>query len=139
VLRYLLDHPGVPLHHVVDHVELVPAAAHFAALIREGADGAALARAHLEVRRVGRWLVAVNRTTLNLTGVAMRHTDADVYVAASERGMVIKVRREVPFPLGTAVEWLGDGWMRPYPDLALCRRRAGEGDLARVLEVIETV
>ena len=136
VLRYLLDHPGVSLAGVAEHLQFVPTAAHFADLVRQGTDGAALARAHLEVRRVGRWLVAVNRTTLNLTRVAMRHTPADLYVAASERGMVIKVRREVSFPLGTAVKWLGDGWVRPYPDLALRRRRAGEGDLVRVLEVI---
>lgn len=139
VLRYLLDHPGVPLHHVVDHVEFVPAAAHFAGLIREGADGAALVEAHLEVRRVGRWLVAMNRTTLNLTGVAMRHTDADVYVAASERGMLIKVRRGVPFPLQSVTERLRDGWVLPYPDLALRRRRAREKDLERILEVTGSI
>ncbi len=139
VLRYLLDHPGVSLAGVAEHLQFVPTAAHFADLIRQGANGAALAEAHLEVCRVGRWLVAVNRTTLNLTSVAMRHTPADLYVAASERGMVIKVRREVSFPLGTVVKRLRDGWVLPYPDLAVGRRAAKEGDLEQILEAIRAV
>jgi hypothetical protein len=137
LVRYLLDHPAVPLHDVVDHLPLVPAAASFAEMIRAGADGAFLAESHLEARRVGRWTVAINRTPLNLLGVAMRHTRADVYVAASARGAVIKPRRELSFPLAPLVARLGDGWAQPYPDLAVRRGRAGEEDLNTILEVIE--
>lgn len=139
VLHYLLDHPGVPLHNVVDHVPRIPAAAPFAGMLRDGADGAVLAEAHLEVRLAGRWRVAINRTTLNLTGVALRHTAADVYVAVSARGAVIKPRRSLAFALAPVVARLGDGWVQPYSDLALCQGPAGDEDLRVILEGIERV
>ncbi len=135
VLQYLLAHPEVPLHDVIDHLP-VSTAASFVDAIRCGADGKTLARAYLEVRQVGRWTVAINRTTLNLLSVAMRYTDAQVYVAASERGAVVKVRRRVSFPLTSVVVRLGEGWVQPYFDLAVRKGPAGDEDLETILEEI---
>lgn len=138
VLQYLLDHPDVPLHDVIDHVEFVSAAASFVEMMREGADGAFLAEVHLEVRQVGPWLMVINRTTLNLLSVAFSHTDAEIYVAASDRGAVIKVRRGVHFALEPVVARLGDEWVQPYPDLAVrTGRPAGDEDLRAILEVMK--
>jgi hypothetical protein len=137
ILSYLLNHPEVPLHDVIDHVRFVPAAASFVDAIRNGADSETLARTHLNVRQAGRWSVVINRTTINLLSAAMRYTAAQVYVAVSARGAVIKVRRRVSFPLTSVVAELGDGWAHPYPDLAVRRGPADDEDLERILEVIE--
>jgi len=137
ILKSLLAHPKIPLHNVIDHLRFVPAAASFVDAIRSRADGETLANAHLEVRQAGRWSVAINRTTINLLSVAMRHTPAQVYVAVSARGAVIKVRGRVLFPLTSAMAELGDEWAHPYPDLAVRRGPAGDQELKMILEVIK--
>ena len=141
VLDYVIDHDDVPLTNVVDNLQFVPAAAAFEEQIRKGADAHTLAKAHLKLEQAGRWLVVVNRSTLNLLSVAMNCTEADVYVAASARGTVIKVRRRITaLSLTTIVGELsnriGGEWAHPYHDMALRKGRADDSVLEAVLEEI---
>jgi len=139
VLRCLLQRKDLPpgSSRVVDEiVPLVPEAASFRDLM-SGAKGEILVDAHIELRRVGRWLLAINRTKLNLLSVVMKHTDADVYVASSIRGSVVKVRRGCDFPLAELVSRLGEDWVQPYPDLAICQVPADRWGADKIIKEVE--
>ena len=124
---------------VEEVIPLVPEAASFRRLM-SGANGPVLVETYIELRRVGRWLLAINHTTLNLLSVVMKHTAADVYVASSTRGNVVKVRRRCNFPLAAVVARLGEGWVQPYPDLALCSEARDEAqELEKILEAVREV
>lgn len=140
VLRFLLRHPYIaPGDRIIDTVvPQVPEAASFRDLMT-GADGPTLIEAHIELRRAGRWLLAINRTPLNLLSVVMKHTDADVYVAVSTRGAVIKARRGNDFPVAAIAARLREDWVQPYPDLALCTRAGDEIELQAILETIDII
>ncbi|HIE38708.1 MAG TPA: hypothetical protein EYH30_10725 [Anaerolineales bacterium] len=136
VIEYLIKHPRIPLDNIMTCLECIPAVAPFVDDLRQGVNGADLAKRLLKVHRAGRWSVAVNCTSLNLTSVAMKHTPADLYAAASERGAVVKARRGSPFPMQELQARLAPDWIRPYPDLILLRRAAGEQELERILEAV---
>jgi len=140
VIEFVLQREDIPLQRVTRYLSDLPPLAPFADVIGAGVNGHALAMSYLQDRRqVGRWTVVINHTPLNLLSVAMRHTEADIYIAVSPRGGVIKVRRGVPFPLDKLVTQLGEEWIQPYPDLAV-RRPNGwdrEQELKRLLEKLE--
>lgn len=137
VLRRLLDHPEIPLEKALDQVDKVPAAASFAQDLRENVSGETLADLYLKLEQAGRWLVAVNPTRMNLIRVAFRYTPADLYVAASTRGSVVKVRRGCDFPLAELVLRLGEDWVQPYPDLALCQDPADRWEVNKIIEEVK--
>lgn len=121
VLKFLLAHPDVPLTNVLPRVRHLSTAGLFYSHLAEGTDWSALVR-YLEEHHVGPWRVAVNRTTRNLTDVAMR-LGYDVMVAQSEKGTVVKARRGLWVD---AARLPGMGWKQVYPDLVIWRADAGE-------------
>jgi len=133
LLRYLFDHPEVSLANVLPSLRQIPVAGQFAEALSSGVSTQALA-ARLEIRRVGRWQIAINRTPLNLLKVAMSRTKADIYLASSEQGGCIKIRRGVGFDLERFLGGLNCGWSQPYPDLAVLKRPAGETEIREVLQ-----
>ena len=123
ILAYLMEHHEVSLTAVGDALPAIPLAAHLQEIILQGVDKRELA-SRLQLLQAGRWIVAYNRTSLNLTGIALSLTPAHLYFATSSRGRVIKVRREVTFPLGELLQELkkiSPEWVQPYPDMILAR------------------
>ncbi len=121
VLNYVLTHPEVPLTNVLPHIRNLNVASVFYSGLVKTKDWRSLAR-YLEEHRIGPWRVAVNRTTRNLTDVAMR-LGYDVMVAQSEKGAVVKARRGLRVD---ATRLPGMGWKQVYDDLVVWRADAGE-------------
>jgi hypothetical protein len=127
VLRLVLDHPEVSLSQI-DRESLVAAlscaeCAQAAVRIVTASEPTELLKL-VQVTQAGPWLVGTTMSPRNLLGLVMRFTDADLYVAASRRGSVVKARRDTAFPmqqLVTRLNALMGGWLRPHSDYALRR------------------
>lgn len=130
VLSLVLDHHDISLARIDQQCLTLALAqancAPAAARILEASDPGDLLNL-VQVTQAGPWLVGTTTSPRNLLGLVMRHTDADLYVAASERGSVVKARRETAFPMEHLVTRLNGaqgGWRRPHADYALRRQPA---------------
>lgn len=141
VLVYALANADSDLESIAEELQRVPGLSFCARQALKGADKSELAES-LSVQTLGDWRVAVNTTAANLLAVAMQVTDADLYVAASERGAVVKARKGIPFDMPAAVAQLDrqacGGWKLAHPDYAF-RPRKGDAppELTPILQVIQ--
>lgn len=93
-----------PLANALEHLhdgKIIPL---FGKAIATGESGQQLTK-KLEIRKVGRWRVAINVTMINLTAVAFRQSRADIYVAVSGSGAVIMGRRGLIIDGRVFPEW----------------------------------
>jgi len=117
-----------PLSNALPHLKQGRIAGQFVEAMAEPTNGQALLQ-YVQERHIGPWRVAVYDGTRNLLKPVMR-AGFDVYVALSERGGVVKVRR------GLAVDGnLFPGWKQVYPDLLILEEE-WEGDINALLDLV---
>ncbi len=109
-----------PLSNALPHLKQGRIVGQYVEVIAESSNASELLRA-IEEEIVGPWRVAVYEGTLNLLKPVMR-AGFDVYVAMSERGGVMKVRRGL-----TVDGHLFPGWKQVYPDLLILDGEWAEG------------
>lgn len=119
LLSLVLDRPDLPLGgRLADALLYDPVLGMWARMVMEGFPVEELA-ARMEFMKAGRWVIALNRTSLNLLKVAAAR-GVSLYVASSEQGAVIKAIRESGFPLHLLrqiAQEAGGKWTMPYPDM----------------------
>lgn len=132
LFRLLLEREELPLGEgLAERLRNDPVLGPWASEALAGASREALA-ARMAWEEMGGVRVAVNRTPENLLAAAM-DAGADLYVAVSERGAAIKIRRGpdgrpvvppgiIEEALRTIPEADRGVWAHPYEDLWVCRQ-----------------